>query len=207
MEREFLEKQGLNADQITAIMTQYGKDVNNVKAKYDAKVSDLTSKVDSLNEQVSDRDKQIKDLGSAAKDNADLKAKFDEAKKTIAENDKKNQAELLSQRKNFAVQEALTRAGAYNNKAVMALIDMDKVSVDDKGNILHVDDVVADAQKAFPQGFKPQKDEKEDAKPVPHIFPTGNNNSDVKQPSEMSLDDQMKLYHENPSRWRKLFEK
>ena len=167
MEREFLEKQGLNADQISAVMAQYGKDVNGIKSDYEAKVSDLSGKVEGLTGQVSERDKQIKELGATAKDNADWKAKFDEAQKTIAENDKKMQAQLLDQKKDFTIQQALTKAGAYNNKAVMAIMDMDQISVDDKGNILHVDDAIKAAQEAFPQGFKVQE-KKEEPKPVPH---------------------------------------
>ena len=45
MEREFLEKQGLNADQISAIMAQYGKDVNGIKDGYESKLSSLNSNV------------------------------------------------------------------------------------------------------------------------------------------------------------------
>ena len=204
MEREFLEKQGLNADQIEAVMTQSGKETNQLRAEYDAKVSDLSNKVDTLTGQVSDRDKQIKGLSAAAKDNEELKKKFDEAQKTIAESDKKYKAQLLDQKKDFAIQQALTKAGAYNNKAVMAIMDTDQISVDDKGNILHVDDVVKQAQEAFPQGFKSQ--EKEVSKPVPNIVATGNATSETaKDPSKMTLEEQNALYKENPNRWRSLF--
>lgn len=206
MEKEFLEKQGLNADQISAIMSQYGKDVNKIKSEYDSKVSDLSGKVDTLTGQVSDRDKQIKDLSAAAKDNEDLKNKFADAQKEIAESDKKYKAQLLDQKKNFAIQQALTKAGAYNNKAVMAIMDTDQISVDDKGNILHVDDAVASAQKAYPQGFKPQ--EKEETKPAPKIVTTGNATSEtVKKPSEMTLEEQNDLYRKDPERWSQLFDK
>lgn len=204
MEREFLEKQGLNADQITAVMTQYGKDMSKAKADYEASTSDLKGKVDTLTQQVGERDKQIKDLSSAAKDNEELKTKFDEAQKTIAENDKKAKAQLLDQKKDFTIQQALTKAGAYNNKAVMAIMDMDQISVDDKGNILHVDEAVADAQKAFPQGFKPQ--EKKEEKPTPHVFTGGNNNSEIPtDPKKMSLDDMQALYSEDPTRYGQMF--
>lgn len=207
MEREFLEKQGLNADQISAVMAQYGKDVNGIKSDYEAKVSDLSGKVEGLTGQVSDRDKQIKELGATAKDNADWKAKFDEAQKTIAENDKKMQAQLLDQKKNFTIQQALTKAGAYNNKAVMAIMDMDQISVDDKGNILHVDDAIKAAQEAFPQGFKVQE-KKEEPNPVPHAVASGNGTSEVKKnPQDMSLDEQNELYRQDPDKWRSMFEK
>ena len=207
MEREFLEKQGLNADQISAVMSQYGKDVNGIKSDYDAKVSDLNGKVEGLTGQVTDRDKQIKELSAAAKDNEALKAKFDEAQKAIADSDKKYKAQLLDQKKDFTIQQALNKAGAYNNRAVMAIMDMDRISVDDKGNILHVDDAVKAAQEAFPQGFKVQEEKKE-SKPTPHIVTGGNNDSNVeKKPSEMSLEEQNKLYQEDPNRWRSLFTK
>ena len=207
MEREFLEKQGLNADQISAIMAQYGKDVNGIKSDYDAKVSDLSGKVEGLNGQVSERDKQIKELGAAAKDNADWKAKFDDAQKTIAENDKAMKAKLLDQKKDFTIQQALTKAGAYNNKAVMAIMDMDQISVDDKGNILHVDDAIKAAQEAFPQGFKVQE-KKEEPKRVPHAVASGNGTSEVKKnPQDMSLDEQNELYRQDPDKWRSMFEK
>lgn len=207
MEREFLEKQGLNADQISAIMAQYGKDVNGIKAGYDAKISDLNNQVDTFKGQVTDRDKQIKDLSSAAKDNEELKAKFADAQKEIAESDKKYKAQLLDQKKDFAIQQALTKAGAYNNKAVMAILDADQISVDDKGNILHVEDAVKQAQKDFPQGFKPQ--EKEEPKPAPKIVTTGNATSETveKKPSEMTLQEQNDLYRKDPQRWSQLFDK
>ena len=202
MEREFLEKQGLNADQISAVMSQYGKDVNGIKSDYDAKVSDLNGKVEGLTGQVTDRDKQIKELSSAAKDNEALKAKFDEAQKAIADSDKKYKAQLLDQKKDFTIQQALTKAGAYNNKAVMAIMDMDQISVDDKGNILHVDDAIKAAQEVFPQGFKSQ----EETKPAPHVVSGGNNSSETeKDPHEMGLDEMQELYTRDPAKYHRLF--
>ena len=208
MEREFLEKLSLNADQISAIMAQYGKDVNGIKDGYESKLSSLNSNVETLKGQVTDRDKQIEDLSSAAKDNEELKAKFANAQKEIAESDKKYKAQLLDQKKDFAIQQALTKAGAYNNKAVMAILDADQISVDDKGNILHVEDAVAQAQKDFPQGFKLQETE-EATKPAPKIVTTGNATSETveKKPSEMTLQEQNDLYRKDPQRWSQLFDK
>ncbi|UWF80217.1 MAG: minor structural protein [Bacteriophage sp.] len=208
MEREFLEKQGLNADQISAVMSQYGKDVNGIKDDYESKISSLNGNVETLKGQVTDRDKQIKDLSSAAKDNEELKEKFTNAQKEIAESDKKYKAQLLDQKKDFAIQQALTKAGAYNNKAVMAILDADQISVDDKGNILHVEDAVKQAQKDFPQGFKPQETE-EATKPTPKVVATGNATSETatKKPSEMTLEEQTQLYKQDPQKWSQLFDK
>lgn len=208
MEREFLEKQGLNADQISAVMSQYGKDVNGIKDGYESKISSLNGNVETLKGQVTDRDKQIKDLSSAAKDNEELKAKFADAQKEIAESDKKYKAQLQEQKKNFAIQQGLTKAGAYNIKAAMAVMDTDQIGFDDKGNVLHVDDAIKQAQEAFPQGFKPQETE-EAPKPAPKIVTTGNATSETaeKKPSEMTLQEQNDLYRKDPQRWSQLFDK
>ena len=85
MERDFLEKQGLNADQIKAVMTQNGKDITSVRSDYDAKIASLNDQIDGYKSQVTDRDKQIKSLSTAAKDNEELRAKFAEVEKANKE--------------------------------------------------------------------------------------------------------------------------
>ena len=86
MERDFLEKQGLNAEQVKAVMAQAGKETNALRDDYDRKLASLNDQVDGYKSQISDRDKQIKTLGSQAKDNEELKAK-------VAEFEKANRSE------------------------------------------------------------------------------------------------------------------
>ena len=58
MERDLLKKLGLE-DQVTEkVMTQYGKDVQQLKDTN----AELQSKNEGLNEQLSSRDKQLKEL-------------------------------------------------------------------------------------------------------------------------------------------------
>ena len=63
MERDFLEKQGLNAEQVKAVMAQAGKETNALRDDYDRKLASLNDQVDGYKSQISDRDKQIKTLG------------------------------------------------------------------------------------------------------------------------------------------------
>ena len=56
MEREFLEKQGLNADQVKAVMAQYGKDVSELKSKA-SKADNFETQIGDLKDQLKDRDK------------------------------------------------------------------------------------------------------------------------------------------------------
>lgn len=207
MERDFLEKQGLNADQIKAVMAQNGKETNALRDDYDRKLASLNDQVDGYKSQISDRDKQIKTLGSQAKDNEELKAKVAEFEKANKEKDKEWSSKLASQKKEFAISSALSKAGALENKAVLPFIDTGKVSLDENGNLLGFKEQVDAAKQNY--GFLFKKDEPaEPQKPATHVVVSGNGTSEVPQdPSKMTLQQQNELYKEDPSRWSQLFRK
>lgn len=207
MERDFLEKQGLNADQINAVMAQNGKETNALRDDYDRKLASLNDQIDGYKSQVTDRDKQIKSLSTAAKDNEELRAKFAEVEKANKEKDKEWSSKLASQKKEFAISSALSKAGALENKAVLPFIDTDKVSLDENGNLLGFQEQVDAAKQNY--GFLFKKDEPaEPQKPATHVVVSGNGTSEVPQdPSKMTLQQQNELYKEDPSRWSQLFRK
>lgn len=207
MERDFLEKQGLNADQIKAVMAQNGKETNALRDDYDRKLASLNDQIDGYKSQVTDRDKQIKSLSTAAKDNEELRAKFAEVEKANKEKDKEWSNKLASQKKEFAISSALSKAGALENKAVLPFIDTGKVSLDENGNLLGFQEQVDAAKQNY--GFLFKKDEPaEPQKPATHVVVSGNGTSEVPQdPSKMTLSQQNELYKEDPSRWSQLFRK
>lgn len=207
MERDFLEKQGLNADQIKAVMTQNGKETNALRDDYDRKLASLNDQIEGYKSQVTDRDKQIKSLSTAAKDNEELRAKFAEVEKANKEKDKEWSNKLASQKKEFAISSALSKAGALENKAVLPFIDTGKVSLDENGNLLGFQEQVDAAKQNY--GFLFKKDEPaEPQKPATHVVVSGNGTSEVPQdPSKMTLSQQNELYKEDPSRWSQLFRK
>lgn len=207
MERDFLEKQGLNADQIKAVMAQNGKETNALRDDYNRKLASLNDQIDGYKSQVTDRDKQIKSLSTAAKDNEELRAKFAEVEKANKEKDKEWSSKLASQKKEFAISSALSKAGALENKAVLPFIDTDKVSLDENGNLLGFQEQVDAAKQNY--GFLFKKDEPaEPQKPATHVVVSGNGTSEVPQdPSKMTLQQQNELYKEDPSRWSQLFRK
>lgn len=207
MERDFLEKQGLNADQIKAVMAQNGKETNALRDDYDRKIASLNDQIDGYKSQVTDRDKQIKSLSTAAKDNEELRAKFAEVEKANKEKDKEWSNKLASQKKEFAISSALSKAGALENKAVLPFIDTGKVSLDENGNLLGFQEQVDAAKQNY--GFLFKKDEPaEPQKPATHVVVSGNGTSEVPQdPSKMTLQQQNELYKEDPSRWSQLFRK
>ena len=207
MERDFLEKQGLNADQIKAVMAQNGKETNALRDDYDRKLASLNDQIDGYKSQVTDRDKQIKSLSTAAKDNEELRAKFAEVEKANKEKDKEWSNKLASQKKEFAISSALSKAGALENMAVLPFIDTGKVSLDENGNLLGFQEQVDAAKQNY--GFLFKKDEPaEPQKPATHVVVSGNGTSEVPQdPNKMSLEEQSELYKQDPQSWMNLFRK
>ena len=122
---------GLNDDQIASVMTAYGKEVNPLKEQLDS----MKSERDSLKQQVSDRDGQLDDLRKNAGKNEELEAQIKQLQDDNKANATKYQNELAAKEKSFKIEGALRDAKAKNVKAVISLIDTDKVSVKKDGTL------------------------------------------------------------------------
>ncbi|WP_278589452.1 phage scaffolding protein [Limosilactobacillus pontis] len=157
MKREELKAQGLNDDQINFVMAANGKDVNALNEK----ISSLTGERDGLQKQIDDRDSQLTDLKKSAKDNDDL---MDQIKQLQDDNKaaaEKYHNDLAAQQKNFKIESALRDAKAKNVKAVLSLIDTDKISVAKDGSLSGLDEQIDAVKKSddylFEADKKPQQ--------------------------------------------------
>lgn len=130
--REFLKNLGIEGDSLEKIMTEVGKDkgISAEKVELQSKIDSLTSQNDDLNSQIKERDGQLSTLKKSVGDNEELKTQIkslqDENKQAATD----YQSKLAEQSKNFKIDSALRDAKARNPKAVKALLDLDKVSVD-----------------------------------------------------------------------------
>lgn len=127
MKTETLRELGLTQEQIDKVMAENGKDVNAAKGN----VEQLTTQVSELQTQLGERDKQLKELKTTAKDNETLTAKIaelEEANKKMATD---SQAKIEGIQKNHAIENGVREAKAKNMKAVMALLDMEKITYKD----------------------------------------------------------------------------
>lgn len=126
MKREFLKELGLADEAIEKIMAENGKEINELKA---AGTTAQTTIAD-LQKQISDRDKQLETLKKSSGDNEALQkqiAELQEANKTAkAEYD----AQVKKLQLDSKVETALLGAKAKNTKAVRALLDESKISLD-----------------------------------------------------------------------------
>lgn len=161
MKRDFLKEQGLSDEQINAVMAQYGQEVNPLQDQ----IHNLTAERDGYVKQLGERDNQLKDLSAKAKGNEELQATIDELKKSAQEAETNYHNELAKQQKFFAIDKALTGAGALNNKAVSALLDLDKVEMKD-GSLTGLDEQLTALQESDSYLFK-----QEDSQKGIHITP------------------------------------
>ena len=97
--------------------------------KFNAKIEEVKQQ----KEQLDEYKKQLKEIEKKAKGNEELEKTIKDLR---ADNEKKDadyQATIKAQTKDFAIQSAIKEAQGKNVKAIKALLDADKITVDDKG--------------------------------------------------------------------------
>lgn len=97
--------------------------------------NELNEKYKMLEAQKADTEKLLKEATDAKNASDELKSKYDALLQAQKADKEKYEAELTANRKAYAIDLALTKAGAKNNKAVKALLDDTKISVSEKGEL------------------------------------------------------------------------
>lgn len=103
-------------------------------------------------EMVEERDAQLADLKTWAKDNEALKAQIAELQAKNKQVTEDYEKQLTEQRFAFAIERAVAKADARNVKAVVALLDTSKISLDGE-NLLGFDEQIAALKKSDPYLF------------------------------------------------------
>lgn len=95
-----------------------------------AKLNEKEQEIRELRRQLEARDTQLKDLEGKAAGNEELKKALNEAQEANKKAAEEWEARAAQMRRNFALEKALMEAKARNAKAVMALLDMEKITLD-----------------------------------------------------------------------------
>src|SRR5699024_427957 len=111
-------------------------------------VDSLTSERDNLKQQVSDRDGQLDDLRKNAGKNEELEATIKQLQEDNKAAAAKYQNDLAAKEKGFKIEGALRDAKAKNVKAVLSLIDTEKVSVQKDGTLDGLTDQIEAVKKS-----------------------------------------------------------
>lgn len=162
MKREELKKLNLNDEQIDKVMSLHGADIEELKAKSDelinSKTEELKKANESLQSQIAERDKDLKTLKKQAGDNEELTDQFKELQLKYKQDTENLTKELQQTKLNSAVDSALSKAKVRNSKAAKALLNLDDVKLNDKGELEGLDDQISSLQKSdgylFDQGSK-----------------------------------------------------
>src|SRR5690625_1196654 len=167
MNREFLKEQGLNDEQIEAVMREYGKSINDYKERAD-KVDGLEAQIEDYKKQIAERDEQLEVLSEQAKGNEDLTAQIEELKQQNEQTAKEYQEKLEKQAFEHRLHNTLKDEGVRNVKAVKALLDVESIKLDgDK--LLGLDDQLKSLKET--DGYLFQTEEKDEG---PTIVNPGN---------------------------------
>ncbi|SFV40557.1 phage scaffolding protein [Ligilactobacillus acidipiscis] len=143
MKREFLKDLGIEGEAIDKIMAEHGKGVQDANNQ----VERLTTERDGLKEQLEDHNSQLEDLKKSSKDNKELQDQLAQLQEANKNKDEEWQQKLADQSRDFKINEALRDSKARNPKAVLGLLDLDKVTVGKDGKLENFNDQLEEVQK------------------------------------------------------------
>lgn len=168
MNTEELQKLGLTDEQIKGVMAAHGQVVNPLKEQ----VTTLTSERDGLQTQFDTVNGQLDTIKKDHKGDDDLKAQIEQLQADNKAAAEKHQAELNQTKVDYQTDLALTQAGAKNIKAVKALLDGDKIALNEKGQLTGLNEQLEAVKKDNDYLFQA-----DDGKPAkPNIVVPGNPN-------------------------------
>lgn len=150
MKTEFLKGLGLEQDVIDKIMAENGKDIE----KHKNEATEAKAAVGKLEAQLGERDKQLEELKKV--DAAALRAKIAELQTANKTAQAEFEASLKKMTLDNKIEVALLGAKAKNTKAVRALLDEAKISLDGE-NVLGLNEQVEALKKDAPYLFGEEK--------------------------------------------------
>jgi hypothetical protein len=133
MKREDLKALGLAEDVIDKIMEENGKDIE----KYKGEAATAKASAEQLKTQLTDRDKQLDELKKV--DPAALQAEITKLQTANTTAQAEHEKALSAAKLNFALEARLMKEGAVSTKAVKALLDPAKISLDGE-NLIGIDE-------------------------------------------------------------------
>lgn len=149
MERKTLKDLGLADDIIDKIMSENGKDIENLKA------SQATAKTEAetLRGQLKERDVQLETLKKADPEKLQAEITRLQGENTTAK--AKYDADLRAAQLDYRLETKLMKEGAVNTKAVKALLDASKISLDGD-NLIGIDEQLKTLKESEKWAFAPE---------------------------------------------------
>ena len=109
-----------------------------------------------LQQQLKERDSQLEELKKQAQDSQELQNKISELQQTNDEVKNQYEQKMKEQKFNFALEQELMKAQAKNVKAAKALVDTEKISIDDNGNLIGFEEQLKQVKEENDYLFGPE---------------------------------------------------
>lgn len=168
MNTEELQKLGLTDEQIKGVMAAHDQVVNPLKEQ----VTTLQSERDGLQSQFDTVNGQLDTIKKDHKGDDDLKDQIEQLQTENKNAAAKYQEDLAKTKIGYQTDLAITQSGARNVKAVKALLDGDKITLDEKGQLTGLNEQLEAVKKDNDYLFQA-----DDGKPAtPNIVVPGNPN-------------------------------
>ena len=147
MNREFLKSLGIEDENINKIMAEYGKDVNEYKAKADT-LDDVKSQLDTANS-------TIKELKKNNADNEELQKTIKEHEATIKKQKEEYEKALKDTKIDAAIKEALSNSNAKHSDLLVSQIDKTKLVINDDNNVIGLTEQIEALKTTYKDLFSP----------------------------------------------------
>ena len=133
MKKDELIKLGLTEELAAKVESASAEELKGFipKSRFDEVNNDLKT----AKETITERDKQIEGLKKSSGDSEALKKQIEQIQSDNKKKDEEHAAEIKRLKIDAAIDTALTEAKAKNLKAAKALLDMEKITLNDKGEI------------------------------------------------------------------------
>lgn len=129
MNREFLRSLELEDGVVESIMAKHGATVKEINDQLNTQ----KTKAESLEEQITERDTDLKALREQLKDHEGANTELESLQNKYDEETQKLQSQLEQNKKMNEIRLAINKSGARNEKAILALLDLEEVKVNDDG--------------------------------------------------------------------------
>lgn len=147
MNRKFLTDLGLTDEQADKVMAEHGKGVQEL-SDVKGQLATAEQERDSAKTQLGERDTQLSELKGQVGDNKELQDKITELESANEASKSDAASALADSKKSYEIKLALVEQGARNTTAVSALIDEDKISLDDNGKLVGLSDQLTTVKEA-----------------------------------------------------------
>lgn len=199
--KEVLKDLGLDDEQVKGVMAEHGKVLNELKEQN----STVAAERDSYKSQVDEVTKNLETAKKNAEKGSEAQQQVESLQQQLKDNEKQAQEQLKAQQKVFSIDKALSEAGAKNNKAVEALLDVEAIELGDKGTLNGLAEQLEKLQADDTTSFLFNKDDGDQSgKPGVQIIQQGNPGRGSDAPvdlSKMTYKEQLELKQANPEQY------